>query len=586
QLMAGIEIHAHAIETLMHDNAIREVSLLWRIATIGTISMFTSLLIVFMRWYWEILLSLLMVLSFIIAASLYFRLSNTMIDLMDGFLAIGLTLLFSIGIDITSEISRRQKTEFLLQSIVALSAQELAIDGVFRVIAQDIETIVPIRSGSISLVTEDAEQHYDFPEGQPENPKLKAMYDKVQQSQHIVHDGDYFAIPMVWQKRLIGVITLELAAKTGMTPKQEQLLQDLVWQLAPALENVRLYNETRNQKELIEAILYASPSINIILNKQRQIVSSNDTFHTLIEAQLSTPAKGRDLVQVLEEVGLTEASAVQELFASPSIFQHEIELLHKTFSMNASFLYGVDFWLIILSDITTLAELSQLKTQMIRMASHDLKNPISTVMGYANLISMKMDNLSEKQVRYIKSIERAADTMLQIVTDILNLENLRAANARPEAIDLIQMMRELIVRHEPNFAMKSQIFQAELTSDTVCVLAQPGQLSQAITNLLDNASKYTPDNGQITLRVTTQNDVVQLEVEDNGYGIPKEGQARLFEEFYRAKTAATSHISGTGLGLSMVKSIIEAHQGRIWFNSEEGIGSTFFVELPRVRDEH
>lgn len=592
-LMAGIEVHAHAIETLMHDNAIGEFPLLWRIITISTIAILTSLLTVFLRWYWEILLSLLLVLVFIISVSFYFQLTNTLIDLMDGFLAIALTLLFSIGLDITTEINRRQKTEFLLHSAVALSAQELAIDRVFRAIAQDIEAIVRVRAGNIHLFTEDTEQHYDFPEGRPANPKLKtkglslkAVHDKVYQSQQLVHDGEYFAIPMLWQKRLIGIIALEFAPKTRITHKQQQLLQDLVWQLAPALENVRLYDETRNQKDLIEAILYASPSIHIILDSKRQIVKSNDAFHTLIDAQLSTSAQGRDLVQILEEVGLADSSEVQVWFASPGIFQHEIELLDKTFSINASFLYGVDFWLITLSDITTLAELSQLKTHMIRMASHDLKNPISTVLGYANLISMKMENFTEKQVRYINSIERAADTMLQIVTDILNLEQLRAANVTPEPTDLMRIVHDLIVRHEPNFAMKSQTFQTELTSDNVVVLAQPGQLSQAITNLLDNASKYTPDSGQITLRVTANKDSVQVEVEDTGYGIPKEGQARLFEAFYRVKTASTSQISGTGLGLNMVKSIIEAHHGRIWVNSEEGTGSTFFVELPRVTDEN
>jgi signal transduction histidine kinase len=106
------------------------------------------------------------------------------------------------------------------------------------------------------------------------------------------------------------------------------------------------------------------------------------------------------------------------------------------------------------------------------------------------------------------------------------------------------------------------------------------QLFQGITNLIGNAVKYTPENGKIEVRLSKQGNMVRFEVQDNGYGISEDGQKHLFQEFYRVRSAATAHIQGTGLGLSLVKAVIEAHGGKIWVVSKEGVGSTFFVEIP------
>ena len=109
------------------------------------------------------------------------------------------------------------------------------------------------------------------------------------------------------------------------------------------------------------------------------------------------------------------------------------------------------------------------------------------------------------------------------------------------------------------------------------------QLVQAVSNIVGNAIKYTPEGGRIHVRMfATAEQTIRLEVQDTGYGMPKEALAKLFTDFYRVRTQATAHISGTGLGLSLVKSVVVAHEGKIWVESEEGVGSTFTIELPTL----
>jgi two-component system, OmpR family, phosphate regulon sensor histidine kinase PhoR len=108
-------------------------------------------------------------------------------------------------------------------------------------------------------------------------------------------------------------------------------------------------------------------------------------------------------------------------------------------------------------------------------------------------------------------------------------------------------------------------------------------LGQALSNLISNASKYTPNGGLITVRLTTNNENIRIDIQDTGYGIPTEALDKLFTEFYRVKTAQTEDIAGTGLGLSLVKSVIENHGGTIIVTSIEGVGSTFTLLMPAGR---
>lgn len=227
----------------------------------------------------------------------------------------------------------------------------------------------------------------------------------------------------------------------------------------------------------------------------------------------------------------------------------------------------------------TLADLNELKTRMIRMASHDLKNPLGRVFGYAELLLLD-DNLSKDQIAFVNNIHQSGEEMNTLITEILNLEQLRSGVLHKEHLPLNRLVREVITRHDPDVYRKSQTLRDETGNIPLIVLVDARQMSQAVSNLIGNAIKYTPDGGTITIRMLTTGSSARLEVVDTGYGIPADAQSKLFTEFYRVRTEATRTIKGTGLGLSLVKQVIDAHDGQVGVTSEEGIGSTFFMEIP------
>lgn len=226
-----------------------------------------------------------------------------------------------------------------------------------------------------------------------------------------------------------------------------------------------------------------------------------------------------------------------------------------------------------------LNNLSELKTRMIRMASHDLKNPLGRVFGYAELLLMD-DNLSKDQVTFVKNIRQSGEEMNTLITEILNLEQLKSGNLVMDYISFSDLVAQVVTRHDPDFYRKNQTYVHDISQEPIIVYADTRQMSQAVSNLIGNAVKYTPDGGTITVRVFAKEGKAHLEVHDTGYGMPADALPKLFAEFYRVRTQATQNIRGTGLGLSLVKQVVEVHQGDIRVESEEGKGSAFFMEMP------
>jgi signal transduction histidine kinase/CheY-like chemotaxis protein len=232
--------------------------------------------------------------------------------------------------------------------------------------------------------------------------------------------------------------------------------------------------------------------------------------------------------------------------------------------------------------LENIKELEQIKTEMIRMASHDLRNPLGQVTAYFEMliddISMQ---LNTRHQRYVSRIVKATATIESLLGDILNLENIESqTTANFEATDIVHITHDVIRSMKDQAGQKLQTYNHQIDVESAVVRGSSSQLKQAVTNLVGNAIKYTPASGQITINAHLSQGEFHFSVTDTGYGIPKDQQDRLFQHFYRARSATTEHIDGTGLGLSLVKSVIERHDGNVWFESVEGEGSTFGFWLP------
>jgi len=230
--------------------------------------------------------------------------------------------------------------------------------------------------------------------------------------------------------------------------------------------------------------------------------------------------------------------------------------------------------------VQTVTRLEQLKTDMIRIAAHDLRTPLTVMRGYVEMLNNELsDQLTERQYDYFEELGDAVMRMQRMVGDILSLERIaELSGGYTDAIDLSALVQEAYDR----YAKRSpQTFTLQMPDDAVTVYGAQAQLREAVDNLVSNAAKYTPDDGRISVSLTADPDLALFSVEDNGYGIPEKMQAQLFKPFFRAKTHETRQISGTGLGLHLVRNIIERHNGEVHFESKYGQGSTFTFVLPQ-----
>jgi signal transduction histidine kinase len=186
----------------------------------------------------------------------------------------------------------------------------------------------------------------------------------------------------------------------------------------------------------------------------------------------------------------------------------------------------------------------------------------------------------------IDNIRSAARSMKSLVDDLLSLEKIDSERQSAWVrFDLASLVQEVYEAQKASAGLKNQDLQLERPPEPVMVLGSTTQMRQAIANLINNASKYTPNDGKIMVRMRHESGRLAFEVEDNGLGIPADRQARLFQRFYRAKQPGTDNIPGTGLGLSLVKTVINRHGGDVWVRSVDGTGSTFGFWLPEPPPE-
>jgi signal transduction histidine kinase len=227
--------------------------------------------------------------------------------------------------------------------------------------------------------------------------------------------------------------------------------------------------------------------------------------------------------------------------------------------------------------------LEQLKTDMIRIASHDLLNPLGIANGFVELVRMDVyERMTEAERDYVEMIARQLDRMQRITDDILSLERIQQLAHDPlkDDIELNALAERAVEAHRAQAAAKAQTVALALAPLELRIRGDSNQIYEALVNLITNAIKYTPEGGAISVAVTASEGHGLIEVRDTGYGIPADQQSRLFQPFFRARIDEAQSVDGVGLGLHLVRNIIERHKGRMFFQSIYGQGSTFGFELP------
>lgn len=233
-----------------------------------------------------------------------------------------------------------------------------------------------------------------------------------------------------------------------------------------------------------------------------------------------------------------------------------------------------------------LEEASLAKTQILSTATHELKTPLASIVGYVDRMLLRQDTvgpLNEKQQRYMETVGNNAHRLKSLVDDLLDISRIEAGCLELSLanLDVHQEIEDSIESLRTQFQEK-QIGVSFLPSSESAGMIRADQLrfAQVIGNLLSNACKYSPVGTSVTVAVRQQGDEAQIDVSDEGIGLSQEDQAKRFTKFFRADNSFTRETSGTGLGLYITRCLVEAHGGRIWVVSKEGQGATFSCLWP------
>jgi two-component system phosphate regulon sensor histidine kinase PhoR len=242
---------------------------------------------------------------------------------------------------------------------------------------------------------------------------------------------------------------------------------------------------------------------------------------------------------------------------------------------------------IVLHDTTELRQAERLRQDFVANVSHELKTPLAVIKSSIETLVDGAVEEPESRHLFLQQIVREADRLEELIKDLLSLARIESGHLRlePQAIPLERAISECLERHHPRAESKTLTLVEKPPKDgppDLAVWADPDALRQVLDNLVDNAIKYTPNGGRITIRWSGTADTVSFEVEDTGVGIPAADLPRVFERFYRVDKARSRAVGGTGLGLAIVKHLVQAMKGQVRATSTVGKGTTFRVTLPRA----
>ena len=389
---------------------------------------------------------------------------------------------------------------------------------------------------------------------------------------YLVHSLVY--VPLRVRGRTIGVLGVDnRKAGRALTREEMTVMMAMADYAAIAIENAQLYNRSEAERRKLEAILKQTEDGVIVVDQENRLLLMN---HTAQQAfGVDDRLVGRSVVETFDDQQLLA------LMRAPGDLPRREEIVlrdGRVFNAQRTPIQGVG-QAVVMQDITHLKELDRIKSEFVTTVSHDLRSPLTAILGYVELID-RAGEVNDQQREFIRRVRHSVEQIRVLITDLLDLGRIEAGmDAAKQSTPLPVLARYAIDGLRASAESKNLELEADLPDDLPLITGDPIRLRQLIGNLLENAIKYTPPGGRVHIETLSEDDQVILRVSDNGPGIPPGDQPYLFDKFFRASNVP-DETPGTGLGLSIVKSIVDSHNGRIWVESVLGQGTRFTVVLP------
>jgi PAS domain S-box-containing protein len=476
--------------------------------------------------------------------------------------------------------------------------------------------------GSIVLVNHQTERLFGYQREELLGQPLESLLPERLRTLHLQHRQRYFEHPVT---RPMG-IGLELSGQRkdgsefpvdiSLSPLRTQAGLFIISSIRDISERRHLEQLARARQELLQAVLDALPTgVYLAQGEQARLLFANRAAVDMWGARWQP---GQPLTEFLSthhirmlasdghELASDELAAVRTLRTQEPVLQYQEVIQHADGSalpvlFNAVLLptalfehlekaeKGAGGVLVVMQDISPLKATEHLKDEFIGMAAHELRNPLSALKGFVEMLLIQSQRghgaqLADWQQEAIEEINLATSRLVDLTEALLDVTRIQAGRLvlSLASHDLVVLIRQVVRRVQESSRQHHLSFQTEVESLVVSVDAL--RIEQVLSNLLFNAVKYSPDGGEIVLRLQVEQEQGQvvLAVQDRGIGIPAEQQACLFQSFARATNV--QGIMGAGLGLYLCRELVERHGGHIWLESVEGQGSTFFITLPIISE--
>ncbi len=348
----------------------------------------------------------------------------------------------------------------------------------------------------------------------------------------------------------------------------------------------RRHDQLQQNNERLQTVLGSMTEGVLAVSPDHTILLANEAGRRLLDFATREPL-GRPLLEVTRARPVV--AAVQQALTSTTPVETEFDapgVLRRTLLLRATRLPGTPCpgVMLVLHDMTELRRLENLRRELVANVSHELKTPLAAIKGYAETLRLGAVNDPEHNLHFVRRIEEQADRLHELILDILQIARLESGQETFELADV--PLAGLIERCREQFgglaAARQVTLSAELPPEGLAVQADEEGVRTILSNLVDNALKYTPAGGSITISAAPSDGSATLQVSDTGIGIDEKDQQRIFERFYRADKARSRELGGTGLGLAIVKHLAQAFGGNVSVTSRPGRGATFRVQLPRA----
>jgi len=421
-----------------------------------------------------------------------------------------------------------------------------------------------------------------IPQRVAQTNRLENVPDVASDSDHLPIDitmRSHLSVPITREDRVIAVISLESKQINSFTDAQVMFIVKLCARAGIAIDNARLYADAVREREQTASILREIADVVIVVGYDGRILLINPTAIGVFHLYPNERYVGMRFDQLFEDhrlLMLYRKATASGITLSDQMTLSSERSFVVTFTPHAEI-----GWIITLHDLTELRRADQLKRDFIAVLSHDLKQPIGVVKGYVELLEMQVPDLDPRARHYMDMIYGALENMRKLIEDMLDLARLDAGiDLAHDPVLPMMLVVSAVEWVRPAAEAKSMQIVTHIPENLPPVRGDAARLTQILVNLVHNAVKYTPPSGIITITAEKHESMIRLSVRDNGIGISPDDQRAIFNRFFRVRRPETENIEGSGIGLTLVKQLIDLHGGQIGLESRLGEGTTFTVSLP------